>query len=774
MSTQNKRSPLLLLLSLALGCATLVVACAKRKEAPARQVSSTKTAASPGAVGGMAKEEGKAAAAADEDQAAKGRRGKKRPRKALESRFAARLDGKDRAGGGKPKPEQKADSAEQPDQAPTRSWFPETFLFKPLLVTDAQGKAQITVRVPDRLTTWRVLALAHSRSGEQAGTVSSFLGTLPIYVEPVVPKRLRAGDVVTLPINVVNTTDKAVKAALALSVSGAQLAGGSGAVDLAAKRSVVRKATLTTTTPGAVRLLAKLGGADAVVRSIEVSARGRPVTRRVSGTLAAPRTITLQRAAGANLAVGQVRLQVYPGALALLRSELTASSERSYDLADDAFALLLAGRAPAFLKTLGDKPKKGDDQLLRDLAIVATQRALRRARVLTMTSATLLAQAAAAHPDSPVLERLAKRAADHIERKQSPDGTCAGATGWSLQRLLVATAECVTAARGRRRVAMRAAGAFERHGERIKDPYTAAAVLLSGAASNVLEAKLRKVIVAAIKTRKDGSKIVAVPKGVERADGERPTDVEATALAALALEGAQSKGVLADLGAAVLSGYSPGYGWGDGRANLICLRAAMVLFRDPVPANVRVTLERDGKAVAEQALTRDKVREVLVLSAAAGTSGGAQTWRVVATPNVAGLGFALTLVDRVPWKAHKGGAIELRVTAPKAPRVGAAAEIKLNATAPAGRPLRVRLALPAGVQVDRAHLDRLVRSGTLTRYAVTDAQVDLFAPSLQPAKILNVALRVIPTLAGTIHSGPASLKVGSVERFVPPTAWTIK
>src|SRR4029079_17105535 len=78
------------------------------------------------------------------------------------------------------------DKAKAPE-GPTRAWFPETFLFEPLVITDEHGAAVVAVRVPDRLTTWRVLALAHSRSGAQGGAVTSFLGTLPTYVDPVVP-----------------------------------------------------------------------------------------------------------------------------------------------------------------------------------------------------------------------------------------------------------------------------------------------------------------------------------------------------------------------------------------------------------------------------------------------------------------------------------------------------------------------------------------------------------------------------------------------------------
>jgi len=46
-----------------------------------------------------------------------------------------------------------ANLSEAPERlAPTRAWFPETFLFNPLVVTDDKGDASLEVRVPDRLT----------------------------------------------------------------------------------------------------------------------------------------------------------------------------------------------------------------------------------------------------------------------------------------------------------------------------------------------------------------------------------------------------------------------------------------------------------------------------------------------------------------------------------------------------------------------------------------------------------------------------------------------
>ena len=662
-----------------------------------------------------------------------------------------------------------------PEQgAQTRSWFPETFLFKPLVVTDEQGRAEVLARVPDRLTTWRVLALAHSRTGVQAGSVTRFLGTLPVYVEPVVPPVLRSGDVVRLPINLVNTSQSPVTAALSVSAVGLTLTGGRHTVTLPTRGSAVRYVTLTAGRPTSARLLATLGSADAVVRKITTIPLGRPVTRTRSGTLAAPRELQIQRAAGADPTLGRVRLQVFPGALAILRSELASSGSRGGGLADDAFSLLLAGKAPGLLKALGDPPGKDDAKALRDLAMVSTQRALRHGRVLDTTSATLLAEAALAHPGNPILRRLGKRALDQIAAKQAPDGTCGGETGWSLQRLLVATADCVRAAGSMRRVVVRASGAFERNMGQIKDPYTAAAVLASGAVSGSLALRLRKLVIAALKTRGDGARVMTVPAGVVRADGIRPSEVEATAMAVLALV-KEAKAPMADLGAAILAAYSPARGWGDGRASLVCIKAALKLFRDPIPANVTITLKRAGVTVVERALSRKRVREVVLLEAAAGAGAATtQQWSVAARPAVPGLGYALALTDRVPWKKEKRAGVELSVTPPARPVVGQPASLLVRATAPGGRPLKIMLALPAGVQVDQKYLDRLVTRGTLSSYTATSATLQLSAPALPPASIFSADVRVIPTLAGTLHSGASSLGVAGIKLFVPQARWIIK
>ena len=176
----------------------LVVACKGKRGAPEESravMHSTATGAGPGAPpADMLKAE------VEKPERAKLRADADRPEpKAVLRRAAA-------APAATTPPEPSPDSNAKTQEGPTRAWFPETFLFEPLVVPDDRGAAVVPVRVPDRLTTWRVLALAHSRTGAQGGAVTSFLGTLPIYVDPVVPGFLVPGEVVRMPVQIINTT----------------------------------------------------------------------------------------------------------------------------------------------------------------------------------------------------------------------------------------------------------------------------------------------------------------------------------------------------------------------------------------------------------------------------------------------------------------------------------------------------------------------------------------------------------------------------------------
>src|SRR6185436_17673630 len=146
------------------------------------------------------------------------------------------------------------------------------------------------------------------------------------------------------------------------------------------------------------------------------------------------------------------------------------------------------------------------------------QRAIRHARSPDVPTAVLLTEPALAHGDNPVMARLGERLAQQVAAAQRPDGTCQGQTGWTLQHLLVTTADCVRAVRASgstaqaksraNAVTIKATGAFERNLARVEDGYTAAAILASGAATADMTGALRKKVTDALDTRPDGSKVL--------------------------------------------------------------------------------------------------------------------------------------------------------------------------------------------------------------------------------------------------------------------------
>lgn len=660
-----------------------------------------------------------------------------------------------------------------------RAWFPETFLFEPLIVTDDNGGASITARVPDRLTSWRVLALAHSRGGAQGGAETSFLGTLATYVDPVTPPQLVVGDEVRLPIQLVNTTSAPVTSPLSVEAAGATVTAPPAQVTIPARGNRVEYVRLVVAKAGKIAVRVRLGDRDAVVRTIDVVSSGRPVATTKSGTLAAPRTFSLAGTPGADPATDSVQLHAYPGALAVLRSELAAAVGRG-GVADDAYALLLAGRADKLLTALGEK---ADPQAVRALAIVAGQRAVRHARTFSVDSAALLAEAALSHPDNPVMQRLGARAGEYLNRVQRADGTFSGGAGWTVQRVLVATAEATRAlasaattpeeARRAKVALVRAAGAFERNAVHIESAYTAASVLASGAVKGKLADELRAKVKAGVRDADNGAKLLVPGEGAVRSDGSVPSELEATAMAVLAL-GGDAEAPLADLGASLLGGYDFLRGWGDGATNLVALRAVLELFDNPLPDQVAIKLYKNGELVTEGTLTKETMRGMVTLEAAAPGLAAPQEWKIVAEPAVPGLGFSLSTRSWVPWQAQAGGGVELKLPMRVQGAVGQPIPIDVVAVAPGGLPLHVQHALPAGVSADRVSLQALVDSGVITRFTMSDGKIDLFANPLNPGAVFNAKYRVIATLAGTLHTTASLFEAGNSVFQVPPTVWNIK
>ena len=103
------------------------------------------------------------------------------------------------AGGGLPPA---ANTAAAPP--PPRKNLVETAFFLPHLTSNDDGSVTIEFTLPDTLTTWQFKSLAHDASLRSGTLLDTAVAAKDLMVEPVVPRFLREGDVVEIPVKVGN------------------------------------------------------------------------------------------------------------------------------------------------------------------------------------------------------------------------------------------------------------------------------------------------------------------------------------------------------------------------------------------------------------------------------------------------------------------------------------------------------------------------------------------------------------------------------------------
>ena len=111
-------------------------------------------------------------------------------------------------------------------QVEVRTDFRSTALWKPDVVTDAGGRATVTVPFPEALTTWRATARA-ATSGSQFGFATATMRTnLPLIVRLQAPRFFVAGDKATISAVLNNNTDEPMTVTPSIEVKGLTLSGG--------------------------------------------------------------------------------------------------------------------------------------------------------------------------------------------------------------------------------------------------------------------------------------------------------------------------------------------------------------------------------------------------------------------------------------------------------------------------------------------------------------------------------------------------------------------
>ena len=644
----------------------------------------------------------------------------------------------------------------------TRSWFPETFLWQPLVVTDEGGHAEVAITVPDTLTTWRVLGVGATRDGAQAGDVYSFSSRLPVYVDPRLPPTLRAGDRIEAPVRLVNTTENSLLSLLNVTAMGMQ-GSAAGTVAIPAGGSALQTVTLTAGNPGLASLSATLGDADAIHKTLVVEPTGRLQRSSQSGLLGSAEVVELLTPKGAEHA--RVRLTLFPGPLGVVREELNGGSTSGSG--GDAFRFALGADGAEVLTALGAEPNKDELEQLRRVRLEAQQALIQAEYAVSWPhERAQMLDALQRMDEDPVAERMASRLRSQLIGEQLGDGSWSVANGSTLQQLLVTTA-MVTTALDDPGARVRAGAVFERHADLLLDEergdaYTAAWVLRSGAGTAELREQLTAFVADAVRQDARGNATISIPPGVVRADGRSVPHVDVLALGSLALNDA-------DLAASVVGAYRPGTGFGDGVSSVAALDALGSLGAQQRPDELDVVLLLDGKEVARHALRGDALLETAVLEAPAPIAGS-HRYEVVSEGAWPGLAWHLDVDAWVDWSGYDGLAgLEVEV-AHDGSALGEAVQVELSVSAPRNEAVTLKHSPPVGYVIDP---DSVVGANVVR---IDDSGIELSIGAGHTG-LVEVRYAAIPTFRGSFSSGAATVALArdpAMMSAAPPQRWEVR
>lgn len=104
------------------------------------------------------------------------------------------------------------------DAAQVRENLNETAFFYPALETDKDGNARLKFTLPESVTTWHFMGLAHDKEMRNGLLTDDAVAKKTVMVQPNQPRFLREGDKATLIAKVFNTSDKKVNGTARLQI----------------------------------------------------------------------------------------------------------------------------------------------------------------------------------------------------------------------------------------------------------------------------------------------------------------------------------------------------------------------------------------------------------------------------------------------------------------------------------------------------------------------------------------------------------------------------
>ncbi|RKH69018.1 MG2 domain-containing protein [Corallococcus llansteffanensis] len=208
--------------------------------------------------------------------------------------------------------------------------FAETLYWNAGVRTDARtGEARVSFAMSDSVTTFKAFAGAVGGDGALGSAVAELESVQPFYAEPKLPLEVTSGDVVRLPVALVNGTEgRLAGAGVKVELKGDVKVTGGRALDLASQARARQLFSLEIgqeARPVDVKLTASAGEyTDVVTRTLSIKPRGFPGRVSFGGLLSAKGPAAHRVVLPQSVVPGSVRtsIAVYPGPLANMTESL--------------------------------------------------------------------------------------------------------------------------------------------------------------------------------------------------------------------------------------------------------------------------------------------------------------------------------------------------------------------------------------------------------------------------------------------------------------------
>lgn len=673
----------------------------------------------------------------------------------------------------------------------TRADLAETLYWNAGLVTDAHGEAIVRFDLSDAITTFHVRADAFDASGALGEGEARIASCRPFAIQASFPAELGEGDVLDLPVTLVNETATPFDARLSL-LAGDPLRPERDRLWVALpSRGQTReilpiKAAGAPATAAAVRVAASAAAfADEATGYLAVVPRGAPMELYASGELTgfgdeARAAHWLAIPSGAEEAGRTAEILLTPTPLAMIGAALDALGREPGLGVEPALTVVhLAALAQTYLATL---PGEGGrfrilaaarlDRAMAALARAAGKgsgygffRAERPDLALTAHAARVLGEAARAHPVDP--EPLARARAFLLDRgieDEASDPTPRGDAARAQAAWALGLAGAPSAPEARDRLGARARDTGDGY-------LLAVAVNASADADEHLRAAdLGRSLAAKL----DASGAVRGARASALFATGEELDTEATALAALALGKVGARDAAARARAFLLRRREGGR-FGAAHATALALEAVVALAGGvPQPSQASlVKLRVDG--VPRGAASMPAGHEgALALPSFASVLGAGSHLVELELEGPAAVTYALRVRYTTSTLPPAAGTFRLTTALTRSELgEGEAVELLVEVSDAAGDPLPplvVLIGLPAGLCLDERTLEALAEEGSIDAWEARGRELSLYrGPSAGASWAVSVGLSALfPGVYLGAPSRAQPLYAPSARAFAPP------